>query len=122
MLEALSSALGCILRDARYRMAVLDSLLQEDVVLSLGIGIEPDFGFSSLPFFRNIFEDSFLHRLLRYLIYSFTGEKPWQELIRCVDEDSKAGYMRYNISLEHETSLDDISQIDTPKKIVHQTD
>ena len=95
------------------------STIVVDVVLSLGTGTEDDPRSPKAPRFRHVLNDGFIPRLCRAFMSLLDGENTWKELINRLDEDLKADYFRFNVSLSGpEPRLDDVHQMGQLRKCV----
>jgi len=92
-----------------------------DVVLSLGTGTEEPIESPKAPHFRHILNDGFVPRLVRSFKYSLDGERAWRGLKNRLNENFKADYIRFNISLgeSQDTRLDDCSIMAELTRMVH---
>lgn len=90
-----------------------------DVVLSLGTGKNDDIHPLKAPHFRHVFNDGFIPRLCRSFMSSLDGERAWRDLINRLDDNIKADYFRFNISISaEETSIDDANQMENLRRSV----
>ncbi len=96
------------------------SVVQPDIVVSLGTGTEKDCTSPRAPNFRHVLRDGFIPRLYRSFLSSLDGEGTWRELMNRLDERSRGDYFRLNISFsDQEPAIDDIDCMNDLRASVH---
>ena len=96
------------------------SVVQPDIVVSLGTGTEKDSTSPRAPNFRHVLRDGFIPRLYRSFLSSLDGEGTWRELMNRLDQRSRGDYFRLNISFPgQEPAIDDIDCMNDLRASVH---
>jgi len=96
------------------------SLLNPDVVVSLGTGGQKTSASPRLTDFRHVILDGYVPRLWRSYMSSFNGQKIWDELINSVDERKREDHIRLNSVLpSDEPAIDNTDRMEELRESVH---
>lgn len=96
------------------------SIVQPDIVVSLGTETEKDCTSPRAPNFRHVLRDEFIPRLYRSFLSSLDGEGTWRELMNRLNERSQGDYFRLNISFSgQKPAIDDVDCMNDLRTSVH---
>ena len=99
------------------------SLLNPDVVVSLGSGTQKISPSPRTTDFRHVILDGYVPRLWRSYMSSFNGQKIWDELVNSVDEKKRQSYIRLNSFLpSNEPAIDNVDRMAEMRESVHVPD